>query len=373
MAFQMPPPDSNLSLSNEEKNLLDKWIASGAAFDKHWSFKNLPAKVDVPRAGDSWARNEIDRFVTRKLDREGVSPKREAEKTTLLRRVTFALTGLPPTPEEIDAFLENESPTAYEDAVDRLLSSSHYGERMAVNWLDLARYADTFGYQQDKYRAVWPWRDWVVQSFNRNMPFDQFVVWQLAGDLLKNPTREQKLATAFNRLHRQTNEGGSIEEEFRTEYVVDRVDTFGAAFLGLTVGCARCHDHKYDPLPQKEYYQLFAYFNNIDESGLYSYFTSAMPTPTLDLATPDQAKRLKQLEQQLREAESRVAEVRKERQSTFHSWLQSAADSPFPLTGLIGDFTWDEPKLGQPIANGVEGGESRCVLRCTTLGGGQTR
>ena len=199
--------------------------------------------------------------------------------------MTLDLTGLPPTLAEIDAFLTDRRPDAYEQLVDRLLASPRFGERMAVDWMDVARYADTYGYQADVYRAMWPWRDWVVKSFNRNLPFDEFITWQLAGDLLPGPTREQVLATAFNRHHRQTNEGGSIEEEWRTEYVADRTITFGAAFLGLTLECSRCHDHKYDPITQKDFYSLFSFFNSIDESGLYSHFTNAVPTPTALLST----------------------------------------------------------------------------------------
>ncbi len=198
-----------------------------------------------------------------------------------MRRVTFDLTGLPPTLAEIDAFLADSSPTAYDRVVDRLLDSPRFGERMAVDWLDLARYADTYGYQSDVYRATWPWRDWVVHAFNANLRFDQFLTWQLAGDLVPHPTRPQVLATAFNRHHRQTNEGGSIEEEFRVEYVADRTNTFATAFLGLTLECARCHSHKYDPITQEDYYRLAGFFNSIDESGLYSHFTNGSTNPDL--------------------------------------------------------------------------------------------
>src|SRR5690606_34955414 len=194
--------------------------------------------------------------------------------------------------EEVLAFLEDKRPDAYERLVDRLLASPHYGERMAVDWLDLARYADSFGFQVDRPRDVWPWRDWVVEAFNRNMRFDEFITWQLAGDLLPNATDEQILATAFNRLHQQESEGGSVEEEYRVEYVCDRVQTFATAFLGLTFECARCHDHKFDPITQREYYQLFAMFQNIDEAGLYSFFTTSPPTPTLQLADAPTRERL---------------------------------------------------------------------------------
>ena len=225
--------------------------------------------------------NPIDAFVRARLDQEGLSPATRASSETLIRRLAFNLTGLPPSPAEIDAFLGDRAPGAYERLVDRYLASPAYGERMAMDWLDLARYADTYGYQNDVERDMSPYRDWVIAAFNRNLPYDQFLTWQLAGDLLPNPTREQRIATAFNRLHRQTNEGGSIEEEFRTEYVVDRVNTFGMSMLGLTLECARCHDHRFDPITQRDYYSLFAFFNNIDESGLYSHFTNATPSPSM--------------------------------------------------------------------------------------------
>lgn len=355
-ADQMPPPDSNLSLTDEEKRLIDRWIKAGAPFDKHWSFKPLPQTVEIPTSGSEWPRNEIDRFVERKHQQEGLSPTIEASKRKLVRRVTLALTGIPPTPQEVDNFLSDPSGDAYERLVDRLLSSPRYGERMAVDWLDLARYADTFGYQQDRYRAMWPWRDWVIKAFNDNLPYDQFATWQLAGDLMESPSREQVLATAFNRLHRQTNEGGSIEEEFRTEYVVDRVDTFGAAFLGLTVGCARCHDHKYDPLSQKEYYQLFAYFDNIDESGLYSHFTEATPTPTLDLTSDDQQRTLQELASKQRAEEVKLAKVRESRREAFDQWLAGSPQET-ELTRLIGDFTWDEVQSGKYVPNQADADE----------------
>lgn len=350
---QMPPPDSNLSLTDEEKRLLDKWIASGAQFDRHWSFKPLPSKVNVPEFGANWARNSIDRFVARSHQQQGLEPTEEASKQRLVRRLTFALTGLPPTPGEVREFLADESADAYERLVDRLLDSTRYGERMAVEWLDLARYADTFGYQQDKYRAMWPWRDWVIKSFNENMPYDQFVRYQLAGDLHENATRDQILATAFNRLHRQTNEGGSIELEFRTEYVVDRVDTFGAAFLGLTVGCARCHDHKYDPLSQKEYYELFAFFDNIDESGLYSHFTDATPTPTLDLTSEEQQRTLEDLATKQQAAEIKLADVRESRHEAFAQWLAGAPQET-GLSRLIGDYNFDTTQSSKDVPNAAD-------------------
>ena len=227
-----------------------------------------------------WGRNEIDRFVLATLESKELKPAPEADRETLIRRVTFDLTGLPPTIAEIDQFLgrlARRTPTSA--LVDRLLASPRYGERMAADWLDVARYADSHGYQDDGMRTMWPWRDWVIGAFNRNLPFDEFITWQLAGDLLPNPTYEQILATGFNRNHMQSQEGGIVSEEYRTEYVVDRVNTFGRAFLGVSTECARCHDHKYDPLTQKEYYRLFSFFNSVNETGQIPY--SGVPSPTV--------------------------------------------------------------------------------------------
>lgn len=295
----MPPPESNLSVSAKEKQLISDWIAQGAIWKKHWAFEqrrdpDLPTVASIGRVS-----NQIDRFVLSRLESSGLSYSKLAPREKLIRRVTFDLTGLPPTLGEIDDFLDDQSPDAFGKVVDRLMRSAHYGQRMASDWMDVARYSDTYGYQVDRDRYVWPWRDWVIRAFNSNMAYDQFIVEQLAGDLLPQSTDDQVLATAFNRLHPQKVEGGSVEEEFRIEYVVDRTQTFATAFLGLTLECARCHDHKYDPLSQKEYYELFSYFNNIDESGLYSYFTNSVPTPTLALLSDDQKKQIGALRSQL--------------------------------------------------------------------------
>ena len=346
---QMPPPETKLSLSSAEIETLRQWIDQGAPWKKHWSFLSLE-NVDVPdHGGNDWPHNEIDHFVWNALQQHDLQPAAEADRETLIRRLTYDLTGLPPTVAEMDAFVADHSADAYERLVDRLLASTRYGERMAVDWLDLARYADTYGYQEDRYRETWVWRDWVVKAFNRNMPYDEFITWQIAGDLLPDATDEQILATAFNRLHRQTSEGGSVEEEFRTEYVVDRVDTFGAAFLGLTIGCARCHDHKYDPITQKDYYQLFAFFNNIDECGLYPYFTSSMNTPTLTLASEQQKQNLHQLQQAVGRAEAALERVPSEQRVAFANWLQDQPEH-LSMSGLIGDFSMDEIE-GSKVAN----------------------
>lgn len=263
----MPTPESNLTLTDTEKAILLKWVEQGAEWKTHWAF-TAPVKVPLPKVIEpSWARNEIDYFVLDKLESLGLSPSMEANKTTLIRRLSLDLIGLPPTPEEVQAFKNDTSPNAYENLVDRLLASPGYGERWAWEWLDVARYADTNGFQGDATRNMWPWRDWVIQAFNDNMPYDEFTIKQLAGDLLPNATRNDILATGFNRNHTYNTEGGSIPEETRVTNVFDRVETTGTAWLGLTMNCARCHDHKYDQITQKEYYQMFDYFNQTSEEG----------------------------------------------------------------------------------------------------------
>lgn len=241
----MPPPSSNLTLTDYEKALIGRWIKQGAEWKKHWAYAP-PRTPKVPKVKDTQIANPIDAFVVRRLQQEGLLPSPEADKARLLRRVSMDLTGLPPTPAELDAFLNDESPDAYEKVVDRLLQTEAYAERMALEWMDVSRYADSHGYHADGFRLMWPWRDWVIKSFNENMPFDQFVTWQLAGDLLPDATREQKLATAFHRNHPMTGEGGIVDEEYRLEYVFDRTNTTARAFMGLTLECSRCHDHKFE-------------------------------------------------------------------------------------------------------------------------------
>lgn len=270
----MPPPKSKLpKVTSEELAVLKRWIDEGAEYEAHWSFLPLDPSALPPLSGSAW----LDAVVEKALSERGLALQPPASADTLRRRLSFDLTGLPPVESAVAEELDVE---AY---VDALLASPAYGERMAVDWLDVARYADSYGFQVDREREVWMWRDWVVKAFNENLPFDQFVTWQLAGDLLPHPSQEQVLATAFNRLHQQESEGGSVEEEYRVEYVADRVQTFATAFLGLTFECARCHDHKYDPITQRDYFGLFALFQNIDEAGLYSFFTPAVPTPALML------------------------------------------------------------------------------------------
>ena len=275
--LRMPPPDSSSQPTSEEIDILRQWIVRGANWTAHWSFV-LPRRPPVPVVHPvSRIENQIDSFIVSKLRQEGLRPSTEADRFTLIRRVTLTLTGLPPTPDNVDAFLQDESPDAYERIVDRLLSSPAYGEHMALGWLDAARYADSAGYQADWERFMWPWRDWVVYAFNDNMPFDQFTIEQLAGDMLPDATMSQQVATGFNRNHRINDEGGSLDAEFEVEYVVDRVDTTATVWLGLTAGCARCHDHKYDPLSQREFYQFYAYFNNVPEKGIDGRRGAARP------------------------------------------------------------------------------------------------
>ena len=290
----MPPPKSNKKLKPAQIAVLKKWIDQGATWGTHWSF-TAPKRPAVPTfnrdpKGSAWVKNPIDAFVLTRLAGAKLAPSPEADKERLVRRVTLDLTGLPPTPDEVDAFLKDAAPNAYEKVVDRLLASARFGERMAWDWLDAARYADSNGYQGDGERTMWPWRDWVVRAYNDNLPFDQFTVWQLAGDLLPKPTREQTLATAFNRNHMINGEGGRIAEENRIEYVFDQTETTATVWMGLTVGCARCHDHKFDPILQKDYYALFAYFNQTPVNGGGG---SGQTPPLLDFASPEQEQKRK--------------------------------------------------------------------------------
>jgi mono/diheme cytochrome c family protein len=345
----MPPPDSNRKLTARQIELLKKWVEQGAKWNEHWAFVP-PVRAALPRVKRAdWARNAIDRFVLARLEGEGLGPSAEATREALVRRLTFDLTGLPPTVEEVESFVKDPLPegAAWEKVVDRLLASSRYGERMATDWLDLARYADTHGYQMDRYRATWQWRDWVIKAFNQNLPFDQFVTWQLAGDLLPNATKEQRLATAFNRQHSQNEEGGIVEEEFRVAYVVDRVNTMGTAFLGLTFECSRCHDHKYDPISQKDFYQLFAFFQNIDESGQTTYFTESTPVPTMLLSTDEQDRKIEELRRKIESKEGEIRAARDGAKDSFGKWLverRSAASTPTPTPTPtpIASFSFDE-------------------------------
>ncbi len=267
-ARRMPPPYSDRKpLTEQEVGTLRAWIEQGAKWQSHWSFIPPVRPAEPAVQNHNWVRNPIDSFILARLEQEGLKPSPESDRDRLLRRVSFDLTGLPPTLAELNTYLADSSPDAYEKAVDRLLASPRYGERMTVDWLDAARYADTHGYQTDPPKEIWPWRDWVIKAFNSNMPYDRFTVEQLAGDLLPNATLDQKIATGFQRNHRINSETGAIAEEFEAENLVDRASTAGTVWMGLTVGCARCHDHKFDPILQRDFYSLIAFFNNVDEVG----------------------------------------------------------------------------------------------------------
>jgi len=300
----MPPTDFGKPLSGEQIDLIRRWIQQGADWAEHWSF--VPPQRSEPAAirDEQFARNAIDRFVLARLEAVGLQPSPAAAKTSLIRRVTFDLTGLPPTIEETDTFLADDSPDAYEKVVDRLLDSPHYGEHMARQWLDLARYSDTHGMHTDSQRSLWPFRDWLIRAFNQNMPFDQFTIEQLAGDLLPDPTRDQLVATGFNRCNPSTDEGGSIAEEMRVRYAIDRVETIGTVWMGLSLTCTVCHDHKFDPIRQREFYQLFAYYANIDENPMNG--NALAPEPSVDVPTSQQEERRSQLQAQIAALEQKI-------------------------------------------------------------------
>lgn len=325
---RMPPAFAGPALSERETGLLKQWIAEGAAFQKHWSL--MPPRRD--------AAQSIDSLIRQKLATAGLAPSPRADRRTLLRRVSLDLTGLPPTPAELKAFQEDASPQAYEKVVDRLLASPRYAERMASRWLDAARYADTNGYQTDAERYMWRWRDWVIDAFRQNMPFDQFTIEQLAGDLLPNPTRAQIIATGFNRNHRANGEGGSIDAEFIVEYAIDRAETTSINWLGLTAGCARCHDHKYDPISQKEFYGLYAFFNNLPEKGkVFKYGNSP---PLIPAPTPAQERELAEWDRRLAAAEARFATLKPAAEKDQRKWEKQldAQSSWMPSEHLAAHF-----------------------------------
>jgi hypothetical protein len=345
-SLRMPPVDSGHALSEQQIATLARWIDEGARWSAHWAYQP-PAPPELPSVSDAaWARNGVDRFVLARLDREGLRPSPEADRATLLRRLSLDLTGLPPTPQALDAFLADRSPAAYEKAVDGLLASPHYGERMALGWLDLARYADTHGYHIDSHRDMWPWRDWVIHAFNDNKRFDQFTVEQLAGDLLPGATTEQKIASGFNRNHMINFEGGAIPEEYQTEYVVDRLEATATTWMAMTMGCARCHSHKYDPITQKEFYQFFAFFNTVSEEGLDGREGNARPL--LPLPTAEQQARQDELARAIaaREAELKSPAVAAAQGEWEKNYTGRVADSPrrglaahYPLDGSLSDIS----------------------------------
>ena len=362
---RMPPSyEGHTRLSETDIDTIRRWVEQGAKWQEHWSFVT-PTRPRPPAIGTTgWPQNSVDNFVLARLEREGLAPSPEADRATLIRRVTLDLTGLPPAPEEVDDFVNDASPEAYDKVVDRLLQSPRYGERMAIRWLDAARYADTNGYQTDAERYMWRWRDWVIEAFNNNMAFDQFTVEQIAGDLLPNPTLDQLIATGFNRNHRGNGEGGIIAEEYAVEYVVDRVETTSTVWLGLTMGCARCHDHKYDPLTQKEFYKVFAYFNNVPENG--KAFKYGNSPPFMQAPTREQQKELKELDKKLAEAKAEFASLDGEIKKAQAAWEKAAAESRFldwslhdgliAHYGLDGNVFGETPGSGRVLTRLVDGG-----------------
>jgi len=306
----MPPVKSGKKLTADQIKLIERWISEGANYGEHWAFV-VPKSSSIPLVANKlWAKNPIDAFILNRLEHNNIKPSPQASKEILIRRLTLDLTGLPPTLKEIDDFLLDESPESYEKIVDRLLASNQYGERMAMQWLDYARFADSNGFQTDTSRSMWPWRDWIINAFNKNMPFDQFTIEQIAGDMLPNATKSQIIATGFNRNHRLNGEGGLIAEEWRIETVIDRVDTTSQTWLGLTIACARCHDHKYDPISQKEFYQFFAFFNNLPESGtLAGDKTGGNTDPVEEIESLSQSTALKNIELAIKDQEALILKL----------------------------------------------------------------
>ncbi|HYI93134.1 MAG TPA: DUF1553 domain-containing protein [Bryobacteraceae bacterium] len=326
-ARRMPPPTSGRDVSEKQIDTVRRWIQEGAKWETHWAF-NAPKRPDLPAVKNTGAiHNPIDNFIQARLEREGLTPAPEADRRTLLRRLSFDLTGLPPSLKDVEAFVQDKSPDAYEKQVNRLLASPHHGERMAMDWLDVARYADTHGYHIDSHRDMWPWRDWLIKAFNSNMPFDKFTTLQLAGDLAPDAGVEGKIASGFNRNHMINFEGGAIPEEYLVEYVADRAETTAGAWMGLTVGCARCHTHKYDPISHKEYYQFFAFFNNVDEKGLDGRTGNAKPL--LQLPTPEQKVRDEQLEAAIKTREDALES--KEVTGALAQWRATLTGKAAPI------------------------------------------
>ncbi len=344
----MPPADSRSKLSAAEKEILRRWISEDARYEKHWSLVK-PTRTEISEKGEATrTQNVLDAFVLARLKKEGMSFSQEASRETLIRRLSIDLTGLPPSIEEIDAFLADKSPDAYSRLVDRLLNSPRYGEKMAVHWLDSARYADTNGYFSDGNRTMWPWRDWVIHAFNENMPFDQFTIEQLAGDILPKPTQSQLIASGFNRNHMTNNETGIDEEEFRTEYVADRVKTTSMVWMGLTMECARCHDHKYDPISQKDYYRFFAFFNNVPERGLAT--GSGGSAPLLAVPSARQIAEGEALKTTLEEREKEFRPMAEALNLAQAKWETSVLDTLPEINskGLISHLDFDENDRNAP-------------------------
>lgn len=345
--LKMPPPASNLKLSVKEIAVLTRWIEQGAEYKPHWSFIK-PEKTGIPKPGlAGWARLPIDHFILERLETENLAPSGEASREDLIRRASFDLTGLPPTLAEIDAFVADQSPGAYEQVIDRLLRSSAYGERMASEWMDVARYADSDGYLDDKHRDLSPWRDWVIGAFNRNIPYDKFITMQLAGDLMPGKTKESILATAFNRLHKKSSEAGIVFEEYRVEYNADRVQTLGQGILGLSVQCARCHDHKYDPISQEAYYKMFGLFNSTNETGSPVYGPDQTPGPAMLLTTRENEQLLHFLDRQIADLDKQFTNQPTDSDDEFKKWVDTGNPSEKLIgkqvrEGMVAHYPFDE-------------------------------
>ena len=345
----MPPPESKKELTKREKEILTKWIEQGAKWEGHWSYLPVQKPATPQTSNPKWAKNPIDHFIRAKLEGLGLKPSPEADRRTLVRRLYLDLTGLPPSPAEVNQFLADQSPDAYEKLVDRLLASDEYAERMALVWMDAARYGDTSVFHDDGPRDMWPWRDWVLNSYRDNKPFDEFTIEQIAGDLLPEASLEQKIASGFNRNHATTDEGGAIAEEFRVEYVIDRVKTTSNVWLGMTFECAQCHDHMYDPFSQKEYYQMFAFFNNNADPGMQT--RRGNQAPLVEIMTPEREKQLADSEKALQDARGQLNSRRQQSLDPFKNWFtQCSKDiktNPGVLEpdGLVGFFPFDRVDL----------------------------
>ena len=344
--LQMPSVASGKKVSAAQIATLKRWILQGGHYAKHWAYipPTRPALPAVTAKNTAWVRNPIDRFVLARLEKEGLTASPEADRSTLIRRATLDLTGLPPTPQEVDAFLADKSPNAYEKMVDRLLANPHYGERMALAWLDLARYADTHGYHIDSQRDMWRWREWVINAFNTNLPYDQFTLQQLAGDMLPKPTLEQKIASGYNRNHPIDFEGGAIPEEYAAAYIFDRIDTTATTFMGMTMRCAQCHDHKYDPITQKDYYRFFALFHNVPEAGLDGQKGNAVPF--IKAPSPEQEAQVIAFASQMTGLENARKNRQAESAPMLAEWLKTASanaeKTPLVSAGLVADYALDE-------------------------------
>ncbi len=366
VAARMPPPNATTSPNKEAVELIRRWIEEGAKWEGHWAYVAPQAVAPPTIGGQAWVRNDIDRFILKRLRQEKLQPSAEADRATLLRRLTLDLTGLPPTPAELDAFLADGSPGAYERKVDALLASPRYGERMTMPWLDLARFADTHGYHIDSARDVSRWRDWVIRSFNENKPYDQFTIEQLAGDLLPNATEEQKIATGFNRNHMVNYEGGAIPEEYQNEYVIDRLEATSTTWMGTTMGCARCHDHKYDPITQKDFYKFYAFFNTVSEKGLDGRRGNA--APLLSLPSEEQSKRLAGITSELDSRKKALPE--KELEALQERWEFSAMYRPPAEDRLLAHFDFDGTLPGRTrVLKGKPTFESGVIGKALELDG----